>query len=103
MTECEDRGGEFADGAVASMIAVDKSMPLVFRDMHLIRERAAGRFVTKGCAFHMLISVVFAFKFRDEKVFSMQGKDECEKEEDCGFHGEVKIVVGGRKLYNILW
>ena len=76
------------------MIAVDKAMALVFRDMHLIRERAAGRFVTKGCAFHMPIAVVVAFKFRDEKVFSMQGKDECEKEESCGFHGEV-VVRGG--------
>ena len=94
MIEREDRGGELADGAVAAMIAVDKAMALIFRDMHLAWKRAAGRLVTKGRAFHMPIAVVVAFKFRDEKVFSMQGKDECEKEEGCGFHGEV-VVRGG--------
>jgi hypothetical protein len=82
------------------MIAVDKAMALIFRDMHLAWERAPGRLVAKGRAFHMPITVVVAFKIRDEKVFSMQRNNECEKEEGCGFHGKV-VVYRGEKYYNI--
>ena len=72
MVEREDRGGEFADCAVAAVVAVDKATALEIRDMHLFWKCAAGRLVTKCRAFDMPVAVIVAFKIRNEKVFSMQ-------------------------------
>ena len=72
MVEREHRRDEFADGTVAAIIAVDKPMTLVFRDMHLIGKGAASRFLTEGRAYDFPVAVVVAFKIRDEKVLGMQ-------------------------------
>ena len=72
MFEREHRREEFADGTVAAVIAVDKPMALVFRDMHLIGKGTAGRLVAKGRAYDFPVAVVVAFKIRDKKVLGMQ-------------------------------